>query len=237
MKKRIWELDAFRGVCILGMLFVHILFDLFAFGIWYPPTWLGQVYWILSQWGGILFFLISGICVTLGSHPIRRGLLVFSCGLICTIVTICMYLLGIMGRGIIIYFGVLHCLGICMLLWPLMKKLPVWSLIFASAVLIAVGFWFKELRVDHYWFVPMGIMPRHFASSDYFPLLPNVGYFLAGIVLGKTLYRKKQSLMPGVNPRNPLIRGLSCVGAYSLPIYMLHQPLVYGLMLLIHKIF
>ena len=237
MKKRIWELDALRGLCILGMLFVHILFDLFAFGIWYPPVWLGQVYWILSQWGGILFFLISGICVTLGRHHIRRGLWVLACGIACSIVTVGMYLLQIMGHGIIIYFGVLHCLGICMLLWPLFKKLPVWSLILSSAALIALGFWLKGFRVDHYWLVSVGIMPRHFVSSDYFPLLPNVGYFLAGIALGRTLYRKKESLMPKVNPKNPLVRGLSLVGIYSLPIYMLHQPVVYALMLLIANIF
>lgn len=237
MKKRIWELDAFRGFCILGMLFVHILFDLFVFDIWDPPVWISYLYRILSEWGGILFFLISGICVTLGSHPIRRGLIVFACGLVCTLVTVGMYLLEIMGPGIIIYFGVLHCLGICMLLWPLVKKMPVWSLVVTSAVLIALGFWLKGFSVDHYWFVPIGIMPRHFASSDYFPLLPNVGYFLAGIVLGKTLYRKKQSLMPNVNPKNPLIRGLSFVGTYSLPIYMLHQPVIYALMMLIAAIF
>ena len=28
MKKRIWELDALRGICILGMILVHGLYDL-----------------------------------------------------------------------------------------------------------------------------------------------------------------------------------------------------------------
>ena len=28
MKKRIWELDAFRGICILGVVFVHFVYDL-----------------------------------------------------------------------------------------------------------------------------------------------------------------------------------------------------------------
>ena len=128
MKKRIWELDAFRGLCILGMLFVHICFDLLVFGILEPGTVTATIYTLLSQWGGILFFLISGICVTLGHHPIKRGLQVFGCGLLCTAATLGMYLAGIMGRMIIIYFGVLHCLGVCMLLWPVFRRLPWWAL-------------------------------------------------------------------------------------------------------------
>ena len=28
MKKRIWELDAFRGLCLLGMVLIHLIYDL-----------------------------------------------------------------------------------------------------------------------------------------------------------------------------------------------------------------
>jgi uncharacterized membrane protein len=72
---------------------------------------------------------LSGICVTLGSRSVHRGLIVLGCGFVCTAVTYGMYRLGLSGKSIIIYFGVLHCLGICMLLWPLVKKCPVWLLV------------------------------------------------------------------------------------------------------------
>ena len=236
MKKRIWELDAFRGLCILGMLFVHICFDLLVFGILEPGTVTATIYTLLSQWGGILFFLISGICVTLGHHPIKRGLQVFGCGLLCTAATLGMYLAGIMGRMIIIYFGVLHCLGICMLLWPVLRKSPTRLVIGLSVLCIGIGFWLRECRAEHYGWVWLGIMPHGFITSDYYPILPNLGYFLAGIALGKTLYRHKESLFPRVNPQNPLIRFLSFFGTYSLPIYILHQPLIYGLFFLVAMI-
>ena len=228
MKQRIWELDAIRGICILGMVLVHVCFDLLMFKILQPTGTLYDIFHFLSQWGGVLFFLISGICVTLGSHPIRRGLMVFGAGLLCTLVTAGMYLAGMMSKSIIIYFGVLHCLGICMLLWPLLKKLPVWGLGILGIVIIAVGFYIKQFRVETFLLVPLGWMPHFFASSDYFPILPNLGYFLMGIVLGRTLYRKKTSLLPKVNPNNPLLRFFNFFGKHSLPIYLLHQPLVYA---------
>ena len=43
-------------------------------------------------------------------------------GIVCFLVTWAMAALGLADRSVIIYFGVLHCLGVCMLLWPLFEK-------------------------------------------------------------------------------------------------------------------
>ena len=229
MKKRIWELDALRGLCVLGMVIVHLVYDLVDLCKiidWkYPPA-----FRFVKDWGGVLFLLISGICVTLGSHCVRRGLLVFACGMLCTAATYGMYYFKMAGSGIIIYFGVLHCLGICMLLWPLLKKCPWWALAVIGLAILAIGFYVREeVRVAHLWLLPLGLHPRGFLSSDYFPLLPYVGFFLIGATLGKTVYAKKETLLPRVNPANPVIRFLLLCGKHSLWIYLLHQPVLTGL--------
>ena len=202
MKKRIWELDALRGLFILGVVVVHFVYDLvelYQLVQWdYPP-----VFAFVMNWGGVLFFLISGISVTLGSRCIRRGLLVIGGGLIISAVTYGMYRFGFAGKGIIIYFGVLHCLGICMLLWPIFKRLPHWALALSGIALILLGFYLRSLpRVDSYWLMPLGIPWESFASSDYFPLLPYFGFFLTGSAMGKSVYRKKETLLPQVNTEN-----------------------------------
>ena len=51
-------------------------------------------------------------------------------------------------------------------------------------------------------------------------------WFLLGAVIGRTAYRKKQSLLPRVNAANPVIRFFSFCGRHSLLIYMLHQPVL-----------
>ena len=59
-----------------------------------------------------------------------------------------------------------------------------------------------------------------------FPPLPGFGWLLLGAGIGRTAYRKKQSLLPRVNAANPVIRFFSFCGRHSLLIYMLHQPVL-----------
>lgn len=229
MNKRIWELDAIRGVLMIAIVAYHLFYDLvFLFSLVELNTpFLRGLYGFCNDWLGSPFLFLSGLCVTLGSRPVRRGLQVIAGGMIITLVTAGMYLLGFTGKSIIIYFGVLHCLGTCMLLWPLFKKLPTPALLTLGIALAAVGLYIKDnVRVDFNWLVPLGLTSRSFASSDYFPLLPNLGYFLIGAFLGRTLYREKKSLLPNVPPSCLPVRVLSFIGRHSLIIYLLHQPVL-----------
>lgn len=233
MKQRIWELDAFRGICVLGMVLVHFVFDLvdlYRIVDWEYPAWFS----LIMNWGGVLFILISGICVTLGRRSVRRGIIVVLCGFLCTAVTWGMYRLNMAGKGLIIYFGVLHCLGTCMILWPVFRRLPSVLLAAAGVLMAAVGLWLRNVSFDTgMLLIPLGFTFEGFLSSDYFPLLPNLGFFLLGAVLGRTVYGKKESLLPGINGNQPLLRFLQMCGKHSLWIYLLHQPVLSGISYLI----
>ena len=232
-KQRIWELDAIRGLWVLLMILIHLSYDLIDLdGVWQLKNrWL---YDCALTWGGALFVVISGTCATLGARPVRRGLYVFACGMLCTVVTLGIYLFRLADQGIIIYFGVLHCLGTCMLLWPLFRKMPAWVLVSLGLALSLVGLYLvRNVRVSFPWLVPLGLCYDGFLSSDYYPLLPNLGYFLIGAALGKALYRKKQTLLPCADRNHPVLRFLCFCGQKSLPIYLVHQPLLTGLIVLI----
>ena len=233
MKKRIWELDAFRGICILGMVIVHFVYDLTAlYGIVNirVPDW----FLFVQDWGGVLFLLISGISATLGSRSVRRGLIVLAAGIPVSVVTYVMYKYFQFTKDIIIYFGVLQCLGCCMIAWWAFKRLPTWAIGVIGLSMAAAGLYLDTVvLVDFPWLVPLGFTYPHFASSDYFPLLPNLGYFLLGAVLGRTVYRDKQSLMPKVSEANPIVRALCFCGRQSLWIYLLHQPILAGICMLL----
>lgn len=225
MSKRIWELDALRGIFILLMVVIHLVYDITELVplVELSAPWLDM---ILHRWG-LVFLILSGICVTLGSHPVKRGALVFGCGMLCTAATMGLYLLDAAGRDIIIWFGVLHCLGVCMMLWPLLQKIPNRALWWVSAGLILLGLYLaNHPRVDFIWLVPLGIPFRGFSSSDYFPLLPNLGYFLLGAAFGRAVYAKKQTRLPNINPDKPVIRFFTACGRHSLLIYLLHQPVL-----------
>lgn len=232
MKKRIWELDALRGLFLIGVVAFHLMYDLiYLFGLVSLTTPAQKAaFFFFSDWYGLIYLLLSGLCATIGSHPIKQGLLILSGGLVINAVTLGIYFLNFAGPDIIIYFGVLHCIGTCMLLWPLFRKLPPMALLAVGLLLIAVGSYLSgHVRADFPWLVPLGVIPRNFASSDYFPLLPNLGYFLLGAALGKRFYRAKTTLLPKVNDQNSVIRFFCFLGKHSLSVYLLHQPILAGL--------
>ncbi len=228
-KERIWELDAFRGLFILGMVVVHILYDIkYMFG---ADIELTGLYEFVREYGSALFILLSGICVTLGRHNFKRGATVLALGVGIGIV---MELLGYIapnaGFGHI-YFGILHLLGVCMLLYPLFAKLPWWLTAVIGVVIISLAGAVKSIPVEGEWLLPLGI--SHVSMADYFPIFPNLGTFLIGIALGKTLYKEKKSLLPSVIGNTAPVRFLSLCGRASLWIYIAHQPVVYGVLWLV----
>lgn len=230
-KQRIWELDALRGICILGMIVVHSFFDFSYFGgiSLTLPGW----FVFIRQYGHVLFVLISGICVTLASRSFQRGVVVFGAGLLITYVT--MFIDQILGfPNMRIWFGILHMLGICMMLYPLFKRLPRWALALCGIAFIALGFWFETFTISVDYLFPLGLRSGHiFTGSDYFPIFPGFGWFLVGAFLGKTVYRKKQTLLPRVNAENEILRFFRFCGKHSLLIYLAHQPILTILTVLI----
>lgn len=230
-RERIWELDALRGFAILCVVAVHFLFDLTYF--LNADVQLGGFYWAIKQNGGVFFVILSGACAALGTRSFKRGCLVFACGLIVSAVTYCIYRLGMAGEGIVVRFGVLSLLGVCMMLYPLFRKWPVPVLAVTGAVLVALGFYVAALTVRPSWLYPLGLMSASFTSSDYFPLLPNLGWFMLGSVVGKTAYRDKRSLLPSFPKDFSIIRFFRFCGRQSLWIYLLHQPVLYGIIALI----
>lgn len=201
------------------MVFVHFIYDL--------TEWYGLLSWgndplflIVQNWGALAFFLLSGLCATLGKRELKRGALVFGCGLLVTAVT------GLVPPLPAIRFGALHCLGCCMMLWHVLKKLPSPVLTAVAFILIPAGFAFAGIRVTVPWLFPLGLTVSGFADPDFFPLLPYLGFFLLGAVSGRRLYAQKRSLLPRVDTQTPIIRFLLLCGRHSLAIYLLHQPVL-----------
>ena len=180
----------------------------------YPPVFL-----LLKNWGGIAFFLISGIAVTLGRRHLRRGLIVFGCALL---VSMAVKLIGAMP----IRFGVLHSLGLCMLLWELFKRADVRFLAAAGILFAVLGLSFDHITVTADWLYPLGLTAATFQSADYFPLFPHFGYFLLGACLGKKLYAQRRSLFAKADFTKPVWRFFCLCGRHSLCIYLIHQPLL-----------
>ena len=229
---RIWEIDAIRGFLILCVIASHTLF--YSANMLRLVTIPPLIHYVM-QYGGALFVILSGLSATLGSRSFRRGLFVFAGGMILTVGSYVAVLCGWLEEDMIIRFGVLHLLGFAMMLYPLLKKLPNGALVILGLALLAVGYWieFSGYRVENEFLFPLGLHSRNFSSGDYFPMAPHLGWFSLGIVLGRLLYAEKRTRLPGVNSDNPILRFFCFCGRNSLYIFILHLPLVGGIMMLV----
>lgn len=240
-KKRLLLVDTLRGLALVNMLFYHALWDLiYLAGI--TPGWYSEDWAFLWQQGICCsFILLSGFCWPLGRQHLRRGGTVLGCGLLVTAVT----LLAEPEQPV--WFGVLSLLGCAALLLtalePLLRRLPAAAGLALSVLAFVLTRWVEYRRFGLpglftlrppewlYQGLPTAILGFHndsFYSSDYFPLIPWFFLFLMGYFVFR--------LDEGSWERTPLMErqlsALSWLGQRTLPIYLLHQPLLYGLIVL-----
>lgn len=239
-RQRYWEIDLLRGTAVLMMVLYHLLFDLNFYGI--LPVQVDTGFWrYFALTTASLFVLLAGISVTISAaraesksagesawpYPrlVRHGLTVLACGLLITLVTY-LYL-----GDLAILFGILHLIGLSILL-----SLPFLRFRHLNLLVGLLCIWAGQLTAGitgPLWLLWAGIHPADFASVDYTPLLPWFGVVLIGLWCGRMLYptgRRGFRLTAGA-PR--LAEPILLIGRHSLFVYLIHQPILIGILLLI----
>lgn len=241
-RKRLNSIDTLRGLTMISMIIYHFCWDLkYINGFdmsWYVEfpsyVWQQSICWS--------FILISGFCIHLAKRPVINGLIVFLCGVIVSCVTV------IFIPEAAVMFGILTFMGSAMILTGLGKKtfdrvdpvagFAISAILFCLFKNVNRGYiqlaTFKlELPSFLYKGLPMtylGFKADDFTSTDYFSLIPWIFLFLAGFFaygLLKDLFHKKI-----FDIKLPFV---TWFGRYSLIVYMLHQPVLYGISMLIRK--
>lgn len=221
---RIWELDFFRGVALLLMIYFHVIFDMkdiFNYNINYSTG----INYFLGKISALLFIFISGISSHLSKSNTKRGLRLLGIALVITLAT------HLYSAGLGIKFGILHFLAICMLLAPMFKKMNIYLLLILATAIIAIGNYFSGFTLPQDFLFVFGLISSNFVSSDYYPLLPWMGIFLYGMAAGQALYSKKRSIFSFSIGDNPI----SKAGRHTLLYYLIHQPVIIVILTLINR--
>ena len=223
--RRIWEIDLLRTIAIILMVVFHVIYDLNQFfgvkieylsGFWY---WEGRA-------AALIFIFLAGISSGFSRNTVRRGLQVFSFGMAITLVTYILF------DEQYIRFGILHLLGTAMILFPLLKKINNILLFMSAAGIVFTGMVMKNTLAATSLLLPLGVRYKGFISLDYYPLCPFLMVFILGILAYKMFYYARQSLFSfGFENKYILL-----ISKNSLLIYLIHQPLVIGLIFLLQHI-
>ena len=242
-KNRVFELDALRGLALFMMFLHHFIFDLrYIFGLdvfaWQESWWFIH---LLRPLFLNVFLMVSGISSSFSRSNTRRGLRLLGVSVGITIISIALSRLS--GSDFYVFFNVLHLLALGTLLYAgldspkLQLKEPVLQaiLLFASIGIIYLGGLVTDLNQmvsGSYLTLPLGILPdTRPGMADYLPLLPWLGFFLAGTLIGRIVYPARETAFPQA-PRTLLqaTRPLEFLGRNSLVFYALHQPVLIGLL-------
>lgn len=242
---RYWEIDFVRGIAIIMMITYHFLFDLDFLGKADLDVQQGFLL-IFARTTAIFFILLAGISSTISYARKKsfvkfwkRALAIFSCGLLVTLATWIF-----LDRGTII-FGILHFIGLAIILsYPLLRFKKANLLL--GVLIVIIGFVIKGVTLNTYSLLVFGITPPLFYSLDYFPLLPWFGVMLIGIFAGHTLYpcgirsfnktssiRKHNRAGVAKSKHSSFTHAGIFLGRHSLAIYLIHQPILFGVMRLL----
>jgi uncharacterized membrane protein len=243
------RLDALRGLALIWMAAFHFCFDLSNYHLldanfYSDALWLNQRTAILS-----LFLLCAGagqaLATTQGqSWPRfwRRWAQIVGCAALVSLGSWFMF------PNSFIYFGVLHGMGVMLIVARLTAPLRVWLWplgLLAIALPHLVADPFFDTRLTNW----LGLVTQKPITEDYVPILPWLGVMWWGLAGTQWILAHRPGLLSFADVARPghpfesgdnavlafMLRkfriGLAQLGRWSLTFYMVHQPVLIGCLL------
>jgi uncharacterized membrane protein len=224
---RIGGVDALRGLAVMAMVAYHFAFDLAYFRLtaqnfYRDAFWLHSRTVILSS-----FLLVAGVSLVLAqgtAHGRARFWLhvgrVAACALAVTAGSYLMF-----PRSFI-WFGVLHAIAVSLVLSRPLAARP-WIALALGIAIVLAGNLVASPAFDTRALGWIGFMTGKPITEDYVPLFPWTGVLLIGIAAGHALARREFAPIAALARLPAFVQWL---GRHSLAVYMIHQPLLLGLL-------
>lgn len=238
---RVGIYDAVRGFSVISMVLFHLCYDLkFIEGMdlaWFAPP-LQDIWRCSISW---TFVFVAGCMFQHSRDNLRRAVKYGLVALVIWVVT------TIAAVDVPINFGIIYCMAACTLATRLLDALGVRPAGPAAALLLlatflalqglqhgrvwlfGIGAQVPEALYSTPWLSWLGFPGPHFSSGDYYPLLPYLLLYLAGDAMASSW---KSSGYPtwAREAHAPL---LSLTGKHALLVYVLHQPILLGVSMLL----
>jgi uncharacterized membrane protein len=231
--RRVQLLDALRGFCIILVVAYHLGINLAVRGHLPAGVIDNLLLNSLQVFFAGIFIVLAGVSSRFSRNNFKRGLQLTGCALLVTAASFAVlpdpllslrYALGFYQPakgellGVPILIGILHLLAACVLLYALLEKLKI-----PSALVVTLAAFFSLFFGVTKW--------PDVLSADKFPILPWGFLFFLGVWLGKPIQMKKfpEWFYSAEIPVFPAI------GRKTLLIYLLHQPVLYGILWIVES--
>lgn len=227
-------LDLIRSLALLGMAAFHFTFDLAMLGL-VPAELVMQGFWPLWARGvASTFLILSGFSLVLaqgrGIHLPRLGrrlVRIVGAALLVTLAT----RIGV-GPSYV-FWGILHMIAFGTLAGLVFLRLPSLLTLAVAGLVFWMGQSLALPAYDAPWLLWLGLGTAPVMSVDYVPVFPWFSAVLFGIVLGQGAGRAGlwDRVAAVQVARGSLWDRLAWPGRHSLLVYLIHQPVLIGLLL------
>lgn len=230
--ERFLALDAARGIALVAMIIFHLTWDLEFFGFLERGVTQQTQWRYFARIIAASFLFLAGFSLVLAHH--RRPRMTSFWKRFAKLV-IAALLISLVTYLVIpqapVSFGVLHAIAASSLVGLLLLRTPVAILISLSAVIFTLPDFYRAdmFNWPGLWWVGLSSIPPK--SFDYVPLMPWFSAFLLGMAAAQNRFVRQLVSSASQNTQNihKPYRHLSWMGQNSLLIYLLHQPILMGL--------
>jgi len=230
MPRRLIEIDALRGLAIVLMVIYHIIFMLSFFNIIDFDILGSLAFEFHARVTQFLFLGLVGVSIHFSSRnfsgQLRRGAFIMAAAFLISLVTY------VVVPEDYVRFGILHFIAVAIPVTVLFKGRPKLTLL-AVAFSFVLGYFFKNTLVESIWLFPFGLHTSSFQSVDYFPLFPWLVLPLIGLYAAEFYYKERKATSLKFLGSIP---GFVWMGKRSFIIYLVHVPIIYGVILLVSEI-
>lgn len=235
--RRLAIVDVLRGFAVAQMIVYHFIYDLNYFG-WISVAmnrdqpWIGWRTAIVSQ-----FLLLVGVSLVLRAayRPdwqdfARRWLQVAGAAVLVSAGS------WLMFGPRWIFFGILHFIAAALLIGRPVVAIGAWNLLLA-ALAFAAWWLVRDPAFNAFPANIIGFVTEKPSTEDYAPLFPWLAAMFTGIGLGALWHKRGLTLWPALQPLNERPpRVLLWLGTWALTVYLLHQPILIGLLWMVRRL-
>jgi uncharacterized membrane protein len=228
---RVDAVDFARGAALIGMAMYHLTWDMADFQLVTPTLPFSPPMRLFSHVVASAFLALVGISLAL-AHPQKLNLPAFwrRLGIVGGAAALVTAASFVFAPGETIWFGILHCIAAASLVALPFIETPATASLVAGAAAIAIPFFVQTSLFNPPALLWLGLGTALPNTVDWRPLLPWAGVVFLGLAIGRTPPVMKSLISPARwRPKSPLSRAICFGGRHSLAVYLVHQPILIGL--------